>query len=360
MAFLFKPKGSKIWRGRHKFGDGTKWDVSLKTKYKHVAEANFRQMVREHEEELAGLLAPKVMRDAAAKPLAEMAEEFLRDLEAAARDKDYIRILRLRLKKLIAECSWKLLRDVTAESFLRWRGHQRTSPKTLNEYLNAISGLLNWLEAAGRVGVNPLRHVPRCEVKGQERVKRRALTRGQLANLCSHPKRGLVYQFAAFTGLRRAEIRALNWDDISFDAGTVRVRASTSKNKEAVALPLHPELLAALQFFKESLRVARRQVFRSVPEISTLRRDLARLGIPYVDEQGRKADFHALRHTFCTLLALSGVSPRSAMELMRHSEMRLTQKVYTDAGQLSVAADVAKILPLHLPHKGAQSGQNGL
>ena len=34
-------------------------------------------------------------------------------------------------------------------------------------------------------------------------------------------------------------------------------------------------------------------------------------------------DFHALRHTFATMLACAGVSPRVAMELMRHSDRRL-------------------------------------
>ena len=44
-------------------------------------------------------------------------------------------------------------------------------------------------------------------------------------------------------------------------------------------------------------------------------------GIPYEDELGRRVDFHALRYTFATMLNRSGVTPRAAMELMRHSDM---------------------------------------
>ena len=38
--------------------------------------------------------------------------------------------------------------------------------------------------------------------------------------------------------------------------------------------------------------------------------------------------------TFQMLLTLNGTSPRVAMELMRHSDIKLTMKMHTDAGQL--------------------------
>ncbi len=59
-----------------------------------------------------------------------------------------------------------------------------------------------------------------------------------------------------------------------------------------------------------------------------LKRDLEPAGIEYENEYG-KADFHALRHTFCSLLARSGVQPQTAQRLMRHSDINLTMKHYT-------------------------------
>jgi hypothetical protein len=50
--------------------------------------------------------------------------------------------------------------------------------------------------------------------------------------------------------------------------------------------------------------------------------------------------FHALRTTYITRLQRAGVSPREAMELARHSDMRLTMKTYTDVAQLPLAATV--------------------
>ena len=56
--------------------------------------------------------------------------------------------------------------------------------------------------------------------------------------------------------------------------------------------------------------------------------DLKHAGIKERDDRGRTGDLHSLRHTFGTLLALSGVMPRTAMELMRHSDIRLTTNIY--------------------------------
>jgi len=39
--------------------------------------------------------------------------------------------------------------------------------------------------------------------------------------------------------------------------------------------------------------------------------------------------FHALRHTFCTLLARNNVHPKVLHELARHSDYKMTLKYYT-------------------------------
>ena len=60
-----------------------------------------------------------------------------------------------------------------------------------------------------------------------------------------------------------------------------------------------------------------------------LKADLADAGIPYIDDAGRYADFHSLRHTTGSLLAASGVHPKVAQDLMRHSDINLTMSIYT-------------------------------
>jgi len=80
-----------------------------------------------------------------------------------------------------------------------------------------------------------------------------------------------------------------------------------------------------------------------VPVMKVIREDFKTAGIPLVDERGHRVDFHALRMTYITRLQRAGVSPREAMELARHSDMRLTMKTYTDAAQLPLAATVRQL-----------------
>jgi len=63
----------------------------------------------------------------------------------------------------------------------------------------------------------------------------------------------------------------------------------------------------------------------------------------YVDSQGRYAEFHSNRHTFITNLSLSGVCPRDAQELARHSDVRLTINVYTHVGLDDKAKAIGKL-----------------
>jgi integrase len=59
-----------------------------------------------------------------------------------------------------------------------------------------------------------------------------------------------------------------------------------------------------------------------------IKKDLIVAGVEYKNEKGY-ADFHSLRHTFGTFLARSGTKPQIAQRLMRHSDPRLTQNLYT-------------------------------
>jgi integrase len=58
-----------------------------------------------------------------------------------------------------------------------------------------------------------------------------------------------------------------------------------------------------------------------MPKNAGFQKDLLRADIDRFDHEGRRLVFHSLRHTYATNLSKSGVSPRLAMELMRHSDI---------------------------------------
>jgi hypothetical protein len=82
---------------------------------------------------------------------------------------------------------------------------------------------------------------------------------------------------------------------------------------------------------------------RGMPDMDTFRRDLAAARIPYIDKQGCFADFHALRMTYSTLVALVENSERIRMALNRHSDPRLTAHTYTDTSMLPLRAAINRL-----------------
>jgi len=76
-------------------------------------------------------------------------------------------------------------------------------------------------------------------------------------------------------------------------------------------------------------------------------------GILYVDDSGRYADFHSLRHSTGSLLAASGVHPKIIQSIMRHSDINLTMSRYTHIFRGQESEAVAKLPNLGLLSRGA-------
>jgi integrase len=318
---------------------------------KQVADKRAQEFLREKEQEAAGVVEPKVVRDAAKRPLADHLKDYVADLEKrnrAGRNGRGGRQLKMRVSTLINECNWKVALNIGADSFIAWRSRRRKSARTLNHYLQAMVSFLNWMERAGRIKGNPLKFVGKIDERGQSKRVRRAFTDVELRRLVTGSgARGVIYFTAARTGLRQDELRELTWEDVRLDEKVphVRVRVTCAKNKKEEHVPLVPEIAEVLKAHRPAKFSSSDRVFpNGVPQARRLRRDSERNGIAYCDESGRYADFHALRYTWATFLQRHGIAQRFAMKLLRHSDIRLTAKVYTDESQLPVY-DAVRVLP---------------
>jgi hypothetical protein len=68
--------------------------------------------------------------------------------------------------------------------------------------------------------------------------------------------------------------------------------------------------------------------------------------LTYVAAEGMVADLHSLRKTFVTNLSRTGVSPKMAQSLARHSDINLTINVYTIVNVSGQTAAVESLPPL--------------
>ena len=162
-------------------------------------------------------------------------------------------------------------------------------------------------------------------------------------------ERALVYRTLVLTGLRRGELASLTVGAIALDETSpyAILAAGDEKNRKGSEIPLRADLVAELREWIADKRKAfsgssdefSQQPLFSVPAslLKVLNRDLAAAGIPKTDSRGRTVDVHAMRMTLATMLNKSGVAPRTAQEIMRHSDIRLTMENYTDARLLNVS-----------------------
>jgi integrase len=319
-------------------GDNKVRDIPLKVSDKQVAQQKLNKLLQELEHESAGLIPAKPERETAQSPLLDLVSEYVNELTVLGRSADHLRHVRTRLRLLVRECRWTRLADVTPTSFQSWRKQQTTkAPKTLNQYLDVLSAFWTWLRKQSRVTVNPFELVERVDTRGKERIQRRALSDAQVVQLLKVAgKNQLAYMLPLYAGLRRNEAKTLRWSDLVLgeSVGLLRLHAAVNKNRKEQSLPLHRELAKALQQQKPANGKEDDLVLvNGVPDMDEVRTDLEKAGIPFLDERGRRIDYHALRTTFITRLSTMKVHPRLAMELARHSDMRLTMKTYTDAGQ---------------------------
>jgi len=374
IAYVIKRKGARTYDARIRLDfEPRMTQVPLGCTNRQVADKRLAALVAEREREAAGLIAPKVEREAANKPLKLHLEDWIASKERV-RDDQYLVGVRNRVLRLIADCGWKYAKDVKPEDYTRWVSGSKLSPKTLNDFLVSIRTLLNWMTKQGRVGCNPLRSLDLLPANEDKRRPRRALTDEELGRLVeASGERGLAYLVAVTTGLRLGELREVERRDIRLDDSPPKIvaRAATTKNRKEAPLPLHRDVAVKLRAF-----LARREweadekVFEPYLRLrGQFKSDLYAAGIAPKDAEGRVVDFHSLRHTLCTNLHLLNVPLRVIMLIMRHSDRRLSDQTYTDTSRLpadetvqllTVPGNASVTNPSHIASQElVPGGQNG-
>jgi len=134
------------------------------------------------------------------------------------------------------------------------------------------------------------------------------------------------------SGLRRGEILTLDWKDIDFDTGIIKILGTHTKTQRTRTAPMSSRTkaeLSSLANFDSSGRVF---------PFNDFKRSWA-TAVRIAGIEG--LTFHDLRRTFVTRLQAGGVSIGIAAELAGHSRLETTQKHYTSTDNASVVRDAA-------------------
>jgi integrase len=267
-------------------------------------------------------------------------------LKAHSTNESYKNFLNLYIVPRWGNQTLASLKSVEVENWLRGLKKQdggSASPATKTKIRNLMSALFSHAiryEWASKNPITPVR-------TSSKRLRTPdVLTPAEFQGLLGElPERERVMVLlAGATGLRRGEMIALRWRDIDFESGLANVTRSIWHNVEGATkteasrkpVPLPTLVIQKLRRWRECsmYRADDDYLFPSLVKNGTqpvqpdmilrrhIRPALNRLNI------AKKIGWHSFRHGLATLLRQSGVDVKTAQELLRHANSRITLDIY--------------------------------
>lgn len=167
-----------------------------------------------------------------------------------------------------------------------------------------------------------------------------------------------VIEFAYLTGWRRREILSLQWRQVDFHAGIVRLEPGTTKNDEGRVFPFAvlPQLANLLRRQWEHTEALQRATETIIPWVfhrngTPIRyfRDSWKTACKRAGLQGRIP--HDFRRTAVRNLERAGVPRSVAMKLVGHKTESVYRR-YAIVSEADLSEGVAKLAALHQANQG--------
>jgi len=219
-----------------------------------------------------------------------------------------------------------LLGDVDVQLLEGYKAHRRSHPSargpiqpaTINRDLANFKHMLTKAVEWGLLTENVGTKVKLLKVKNQIL---RYLTGKELQKLIAAASTYLkaIIILAVNTGLRKSELLRLRWPEINFRTGYIELL--DQKNGEMSYIPMNKDV-------KEALRKIPRRL--DTPYIFCKKNGQPPVDIKHHFYKALKqsgiahCNFHSLRHTFASHLAMSEVDLPAIRELMRHKSYAMT------------------------------------
>jgi integrase len=203
------------------------------------------------------------------------------------------------------------------------------SASTVNRELDTIKNMLRKAVEWGYLKGSPAEHVKKIRT-GKPHFRYLAADEiEKLLDACRRSDNPQLHPFIAValnTGMRLGELTVLEWKDIDFKRGIIRVdnkKDHHTKNYEVRDIPINDTLAEVLRKIPPRLNssyVFQRKNGEKFRKMRTgFENAVKRAGIPHVR-------FHDLRHTFASHLVMGGVDIRTVQELMGHKDIRMTMR----------------------------------
>jgi integrase len=235
------------------------------------------------------------------------------------------------ISSFLEEKGVKKLRDISPALVEEYKARtQLTSgPGSFNNTLKLIKSMLNKAVEWKCLRENPLKGIKLLKDRNVREVRYFTLEEIETILSLADPFMQKVITILLNTGLRRAELIYLQWDDIDFQNNLIRIQSKPEsgfhpKGCKVRFIPINSDvekiLLDLPQRAKYVFDNGQNQPFRKPTWYwKCFKHILGRTGI-------KNASLHTLRHTFASHLVMSGVDLRTVQELLGHSSITMTER----------------------------------
>lgn len=243
--------------------------------------------------------------------------------------------------------------------------------ETQNHWLSVVAGFFAWLTKQSLILYNPASDLEYSRTP--QRLPRALLSAADVAAVFNVPdvatplglRNRAILEVLYSTGMRRAELCALDKNDIDFERGLVFI--DQGKGHKDRLIPIGER---ALKWIEKYLAEARPLLGSSVAETAVFlntrgeRVNPNRLGSQVRDLLRRagitkRGSCHLFRHTMATQLLEAGCDIRFIQEMLGHSNLEST-KVYTQVAVSQLKAVHQKYHPANQAGPGPHEGPEGV
>ncbi len=258
---------------------------------------------------------------------------------------------------VLPELGSRQIRSLTPEDLVAWhrrRMAERYSADAIHAWWTPLRLVCAHAVRRRHLDSNPADTLMAHERPKAGQSRKRFLTRDEMHRLltATAPRYRLAVATGLFSGLRLGEVLGLRWEDIDLADQVLRVRGQMDRNgqrsepKTAAArrnVILMPQLATQLRAHRLASPF-HDLVFCTATGRTIGHRNLSGRGVGKACEQAELAGvtFHALRHTFASLLIAQGHDPVFVSRQLGHANPAITLRVYSHLFDAERHADHAR------------------
>ncbi|MDT2396793.1 site-specific integrase [Enterococcus pseudoavium] len=237
-----------------------------------------------------------------------------------------------------------------------------SNSKQCTNFKNQVSRVLDYAISLEIIEKNPMKYIsmPTKKDEFEEEKELNFYSKEELNSFLSYtkelssPQAFVFFNLLAFTGMRKGEALALNWDDINFKDSTISINKTVTRGvkgrlivvppktkKSARTISIDPQTMGILKDWRSKQKIDYMKLGYNTLQPKQLvfpntNNDLMQdsrirkwtLGVYKNHPELKRITIHGLRHTHCSLLFEAGASLSEVQDRLGHTDVRVTMNIY--------------------------------